>query len=72
MSITGSVVTQLVINAVLVTATACYLPRAIRRHKNRTFVITVLAMALFGLCVNLTGHTIEGWQEGFHIDKATR
>lgn len=68
MSVPGSVVPQLVINSVLVVGFVAYLPRAFGRKKNRAFVVTVLVLAALGLIVNLTGHTIQGWQEAFHVD----
>ncbi len=68
MSIPGSVVPQLVIDSVLVLGTLAYLPRAVRRKKNRTFPITVLVLAGVGLWFNVHGHSIAGWQEGFRVD----
>jgi hypothetical protein len=70
MSIPASLIPQLVINAAGTTGALWYLPRAVRRRKNRTVTIVVLAMALFGLWVNLHGYYISGWQGGFRRDKA--
>lgn len=69
MSTAHYVARELVINSILVAGVLAYLPRAVRTRKNRTFAVTVLVVALFGLCVNLAGDTIAGWQEGFHIGR---
>lgn len=69
MSIPGSVVPQLVVNSIMVLGIIAYLPRALRRKKNRTFPVTVLVLAAIGLWLNVHGHSISGWQEGFHVDK---
>jgi hypothetical protein len=67
-SFIGSVAFEALLNATMLAIGLWCLPRAFRQRKNRAPVVAFVLLVGFGLCVNATGHTITGWQGGFHID----
>jgi len=62
--LTGAVIPQLVLDAVVGIGALWYLPRAIRLRRNRFVVAVLLAWVAYSTWENLHGVTIDGFFQG--------
>lgn len=67
MTIARDAIPQIIVNLVLIGLGAGFARRAFQRKKNRSVVVALVVLGIFGLSINLTGHTIDGFLQGGQI-----
>jgi len=67
--VTASLVPQLLVNCVLLTAALVYVPRAWRLQRNRVLVVVFCLLGAFGVWANVRGYALQGFFQGFRMDR---